>query len=213
MDNNQENGSVTPVVNTEQPGAQTAQAEQVERPDKFKDDESWKKSYLELEKKLPELSKSAKDAETYREKFNKLTSVLASEQNVSVDEIVKAIDEKFTAKPDTNNEVQILKSQLAELTFTAEYPEAKANLDLIKAYAKDKGLTLTEAYADPAIQRIVDLDKAAKKEKDGTSVIETNKRTVAEKGQYEEAYSKWRKLPQGEAKSKALQELLAIKKR
>jgi hypothetical protein len=64
---------------------------------------------------------------------------------------------------DIKSEIFSIKSQLAERDFISEAPEAKDYLDIIRAVAKDKKITLKEAWND-SLKEIAEGANAKKKE-------------------------------------------------
>lgn len=65
--------------------------------------------------------------------------------------------------------------KIAELEFKLENPDLRDSLDLLKTFAKGKGITLQEASKDEQILSILSIQK----EKAGVSVINSNNKITA----------------------------------
>lgn len=161
---------------------------------KFKSADDLANAYKELESKLGDLGNKAKQVETLSKvstKYKAALDAIAKDSGYSSDELLAQLEDKLPkeVKDDPKSEVNSLKSKVEELEFNTKYPDAIENLSLIKAVAKDKGITLEEAMAEPAIKKILELE-ATTKSKSDVSVIETNKRIASDSTQKAQAFEK-----------------------
>lgn len=98
-----------------------------------------------------------KDAEDARKHYKNLTSFVGKkaepEAKKSVDPLSASMDR-----------IQALEARLEEKEFLAENPQAKEHLKIVRAVAKDKGVTLAEAFND--VKDVIDSASAYKKERE-----------------------------------------------
>lgn len=150
---------------------------------KFKSADDLVKGYKELETKIGELGVKAKDAEKAK--------VFELELNQIKAQIAKQGIELEIEKPKENDEIKELSKKFERSEFLRKNESAESFLDLIEPLAATKyGGNLAEAFNDPSIQKVIELDKKAKAKKEGTSVIETNKKIIPDGNTYAETFKK-----------------------
>lgn len=200
MENNQEQAPATEEQKQEAPDAGQADAqgsnEQTEGNNlilgKFKTQDDLIKSYEELEKKVPELSKQAKKAKSAEEvekKYNQLVSRIAEESGTTVDEVLSQIEP--SKEGDTKEDkVAQLEKELHQMKFESSHADdnfVKDNLKVIKAVANaEYDGDLEAALQDDAITAL----RTKYSQSDETSVIESNKRIATDSGELTELFKR-----------------------
>jgi hypothetical protein len=99
-----------------------------------------------------------KSKEDFFKHYDNLKSFVGRKEPKEVNQAGEVSDQL-----DIKSEIFSIKSQLAERDFISEAPEAKDYLDIIRAVAKDKKITLKEAWND-SLKEIAEGANAKKKE-------------------------------------------------
>ena len=164
------------------------------------------KAYGEAQKKITDVTSKSS------EKYNALVNRIAQDQGVPVDDVLNVIKEEMTKEPTAEDELKSLRDEVKEMKFRESHQEAKEHIDLIRNTAKSKDLTLEEAYREPAIKRVLELEQELRQFKEGTSVVHTNKKVASDKNEYHDNMDKFKSTPRnGEGRRKVLNELLRQK--
>jgi len=85
--------------------------------------------------------------EDFEKHYKNLNSLVGDQTRVENEKKAKELEKiKTSGDQELRGIVEGLQSQLVEKDFLAENPTAKASLDLVKAVASSKGITLHEAW-------------------------------------------------------------------
>lgn len=114
---------------------------------------------LNLEKLKEITGRDFKDEEDFQKHYKNLNSYVGK----------KVQSEKASPKVDPDlvdklAEIDELKDYVMERDFLDDNPDAKDSLDLVKAYAKDKDISLAEAWEKGGIDKLVEANKARENE-------------------------------------------------
>jgi len=113
---------------------------------------------LNLEKLKEITGRDFKDEEDFTKHYKNLNSYVG-----------KKVKSTKTPKNDPDlvtklAEIDELKDYVMQKDFLTDNPDAKDSLDLVKAYAKDKDLSLAEAWEKGGISKLVEANKAREDE-------------------------------------------------